>query len=337
MRAMAVSLGRLEVETADHVVLRYDLAGVGTRGSAALLDAFLSLLMVFGLTIAAVFAGSRLPPALGSQLAGVAAFAILASWVAYFVLLEWLWNGQTIGKRRAGLRVIGPDGEPARFTAVLIRNLVRLVDFLPFWYALGVVMIFLTPRSQRLGDLAAGTYVVRAPKPRLDWLSLRTLEPSLAVVAGSASPTRDRQSIRIAGESQRLVREFVARERTLSAADRAKLAAVIAGPIRAAVPDVQSADDVEFLRRVAASLRASGVAPFPVSSRPDDPIAAARGLTPRSQQLVRTFAARERSLEPEVRTRIAARICQTLRPEVPGLAISDDVELLRALATALGE
>jgi uncharacterized RDD family membrane protein YckC len=332
---MAVSLGRLEVETADHVVLRYDLAGPGTRGSAALIDAFLSLLMVFGLTIAAIFVGVRLPPSVGSQLAGVAAFAILTSWVAYFVLLEWLWNGQTIGKRRAGLRVIGPDGEPARFTAVLIRNLVRLIDFLPFWYALGVVTMFLTPRSQRLGDLAAGTYVVRAPKPRLDWLSLRTLEPRLSLAAAPAR-TRDRQSIRISGESQRLVREFVSRERTLSAPDRAKLAAVIASPIRAAAPDFQVADDVEFLRQVAASLRASGDAPLPARLRPDDPMAAARGLSARSQQLVRSFAARERSLEPEVRGRIAARICETVRPETPGLTISDDVELLRALATALG-
>jgi len=337
---MAVSLGRLEVETADHVVLRYDLAGAGTRGSAALLDAFLSLLMVFGLSIGAVWIGSLLTPSLALQLAGVAAFLILVSWVAYFVLLEWLWNGQTIGKRRAGLRVIGPDGEPARFVAVLIRNLLRPVDFLPAWYALGVVMIFLTPRSQRLGDLAAGTYVVRAPKPRLDWLSLRTLEPSLSRAVLASPATADGRSMRISGESQRLVREFVARERTLAPADRAKLAAVIAGPIRAAAPDLEVGDDVAFLRRVAASLRASGDAPPSARSRSDDPPAAARGLSARSQELVRTFAVRAPTLEPAVRERIAAQICATVRPELAesgGLEISDDVEFLRALATGLGE
>ena len=251
---MSVSLGRLEVETADHVVLRYDLAGAGTRGSAAIIDGLLSLLIVFGLSTAAFLIGSRLPPSLATQLAGVTAFLILTSWVAYFVLLEWLWNGQTVGKRRAGLRVIGPDGEPAGFTAVLIRNLVRLVDFLPGWYALGVVMIFLTPSSQRLGDLAAGTYVVRAPKPRLDWLSLRTLEPS----STAAVPLPAGVSVRLSGESQRLVREFVARERTLSAGDRARLAALIAAPLRAAVPDLDEPDDTAFLHRVAASLRAAG-------------------------------------------------------------------------------
>jgi len=251
---MAVSLGRLEVETADHVVLRYDLAGAGTRGSAAIIDGLLSLLMVFGLSIASILIGSRLPPSVATQLAGVTAFLILTSWVAYFVLLEWLWNGQTVGKRRAGLRVIGPDGEPARFTAVLIRNLVRLVDFLPGWYALGVVMMFLTPSSQRLGDLAAGTYVVRAPKPRLDWLSLRTLEP----ISAAWDPLPAGASLRLSGESQRLVREFVARERTLSARDRATLAALIARPLRAAVPDIDESDDTAFVHRVAASLRAAG-------------------------------------------------------------------------------
>lgn len=255
---MAVSLGRLEVETADHVILRYDLAGAGTRGSAALLDAFLSGLMVIGLASGAGLVGQWLPAEIARSLAGVAAFAILASWVAYFVLLEWLWNGQTVGKRRAGLRVIGPDGEPARFIAVLIRNLLRPVDFLPGWYAVGVTMIFLTSRSQRLGDLAAGTYVVRAPAPRMDWLSLRTLEPNLSGALPVPGTVSAAQSVRISGESQRLVREFVARERHLAPADRAKIAALLASPIRAAVPDLDVADDVEFLRRVAASLRAAG-------------------------------------------------------------------------------
>ncbi|HEV2249309.1 MAG TPA: RDD family protein [Candidatus Limnocylindria bacterium] len=321
---MAVSLGRLEVETADHVVLRYDLAGAGTRGNAALIDAFLSLLMVAGLSIGAVAVGGRLPPSLALQLSGVTAFAILACWIAYFVLLEWLWNGQTIGKRRAGLRVIGPDGEPARFIAVLIRNLVRPVDFLPGWYALGLVMIFLTPRSQRLGDLAAGTYVVRAPKPRMDWLSLRTLEPGRGAAAAPVVG-----SVRLSGESQRLVREFVARERLLAPRDRATLAAVLARPIRAAAPDIDIADDVEFLRRVAASLHAMGDVP-PASA------AVSHGLSERSRELVRSFADRESALAPEVRARIAASICATVRPERPEPAILDDVEYLRALAREIG-
>ena len=330
---MAVSLGRLEVETADHVVLRYDLAGAGTRGSAALLDVLVSTLMVIGLTVGAVFVGGRLPAELATQLAGVAAFLILSSWVAYFVVLEWLWNGQTLGKRRSGLRVVGADGEPARFTAVLIRNLVRVIDFLPGYYALGVAVMFLTPRSQRLGDLAAGTYVVRAPKPQLDWLSLRTLGPAWSTLPAAQQPIGS--SIRISGESQRLVREFVARESTLAPADRAKLAAAIARPLRANLPDLDVADDIELLRRIAAMLRAAGNAPVPASVRPDDPLSAARMLSAPAQQLVRTFASREATLDRDVRSRIAASIAGTVRAELPALAIADDVELLRAVARGL--
>ena len=330
---MAVSLGRLEVETADHVVLRYDLAGVGLRGSAALVDGILSVLMVIGLFIGAAIVGSKLPPAVQSQLVGVTLFAILASWVAYFVLLEWLWNGQTVGKRRSGLRVIGTDGEPARFTAVLIRNLLRVVDFFPAYYALGVVAIFLSSRSQRLGDLAAGTYVVRAPKPQLDWLALRTLAPA----AHGRSPIPGLgASIRIPGESQRLVREFVARESSLAPLDRERLAAAIAKPLRAAAPDLDVADDVEFLRQVAASLRAAGTAPPPARIRPDEPASAAHALSPAAQQLVRTFVAREKTLDPVVRARIAASIAATVRAELPALDVADDVELLRAAGQGLG-
>ena len=333
---MAVSLGRLEVETADHVVLRYDLAGVGNRGSAALIDAIVSILMVVALSITAATVLSRVPLAVATALAGVTAFAILVCWVAYFVLLEWLWNGQTVGKRRSGLRVIGPDGEPARFTAVLIRNLLRVVDFLPGFYALGIISIFISPRSQRLGDLAAGTYVVRAPKPQLDWLSLRTARPGIVAGGGrgQVSPA-DLRSVRISGESQRLVREFVAREGTLSDGDRERLAATIARSIRPMVPDIEVAGNVEFLRRVAASLRAAGSAPPPAHVRADDPASAARTLSAPAQQLVRTFALREATLEPAVRARIAASIGATVRAELPALSISDDVELLRAVANGL--
>jgi hypothetical protein len=168
----------------------------------------------------------------------------------YFVLLEWLWQGQTVGKRMYGLRVIGEDGSPATFTAVLVRNLARMIDFLPGFYAVGLLTVIVTPRSQRLGDLAAGTYVVRAPKPQLDYFSLRTMSP---VGQGASVETRT-----MPGEVQRLVREFVSREGKLKVKDRARIAAQIAARVRPYALDVAVADDVEFLRAVARSLRASG-------------------------------------------------------------------------------
>jgi uncharacterized RDD family membrane protein YckC len=246
---MAVQLGRLEVETSDHVILRYDLAGGGNRGFAALVDFVIATVIFVG----AYFLMQQALNLFGARALTLSGVLVLVTFFitwCYFVLLEWLWQGQTVGKRMYGLRVIGEDGSPATFTAVLVRNLARIIDFLPGFYAVGLLSVIVTPRSQRLGDLAAGTYVVRAPKPQLDYFSLRTMSP---VGTGKTVETRT-----MPGEMQRLVREFVSREAKLKERDRARIAAQIAARVRPYALDVTVADDVEFLRAVARSLRASG-------------------------------------------------------------------------------
>lgn len=82
------------------------------------------------------------------------------SYFLYFILFEGLWNGLTPGKKLIGIRVRMTDGTPITFAASLYRNLFRAADFLPILYLAGSVLCFLNPRSQRLGDLAAGTMVV---------------------------------------------------------------------------------------------------------------------------------------------------------------------------------
>jgi uncharacterized RDD family membrane protein YckC len=244
---VAIRVGRLEVETPDHVVLRYTLAGVGNRGFAALVDFVVALLITAGLEIGYEQIGAPGDAALG----GVIRLLLFVLGWSYFIVLEWLWNGQTIGKRWYGLRVINEDGSPAGFVAVFVRNLVRIVDFLPGLYGLGLVAIVFTARSQRLGDLAAGTFVVRAPKPQLDWLSLRTVTRAGAPVPAAAVRG-------LSGEAQRIVREFVAREATLPQRDRARLATEIASRIRPYVSGIDATDDVAFLRALAATLREAG-------------------------------------------------------------------------------
>ena len=249
MWPMAVSLGRLEVETADHVILRYDLAGGGNRGFAALVDFGLATLIFVaafvGLTSLIDLQRAFFP------LAGLVVLVTFALAWSYFVLLEWIWNGQTIGKRVFGLRVIADDGAPAGFTAVLVRNLLRVVDFLPGFYGIGLLAIVVSSRSQRLGDLAAGTFVVRAPRPELDYFSLRTATP---LGAGAQVEIRV-----LSGEAQRLVREFVAREAKLAPDHRARVAKQLADRLRPYASDVDPGlNDVEFIRAIARSLRASG-------------------------------------------------------------------------------
>jgi len=253
---VTVAAGRLEVETPDHVVLRYDLAGAGNRGFAAVLD-FLVATVIALTSIVLLGVGGALLGVAGALSEAsfffLGGFTLIVTAVliwAYFILLEWLWNGQTIGKRAFRLRVINEDGSPAQFTAVLIRNLLRLVDFLPALYGLGVLVIVLSPKSQRLGDLAAGTYVVRAPRPQVDWFSLRTVTP---LGAGVTAETR-----RMPGEAQRLVREFVARESQLAPAERARIATLIAAKLRTyTVEDLGPLSDIDLIHAIARSLRAT--------------------------------------------------------------------------------
>src|SRR2546430_38604 len=161
---LTVAAGRLEVETPDHVVLRYDLAGAGNRGFAAVIDFLIATVIAFTADVILAWAGAFNPANL-FLFGGLTLIVTLGLIWAYFILLEWLWNGQTIGKRVFKLRVINEDGPPAQFTAVLIRNLLRLVDFLPAFYGVGVLVIVLSPKSQRLGDLAAGADRVPPPPP----------------------------------------------------------------------------------------------------------------------------------------------------------------------------
>jgi uncharacterized RDD family membrane protein YckC len=253
---MTIAMGRLEIETPDHVVLRYQLAGAGNRGFAAIVDFLIAVILMFAIGFA-FQALTALDPTLDDWSGWVAFLELLIAWL-YFVLLEWLWNGQTIGKRLFGLRVISEDGEPARFVAVIVRNLVRVVDFLPLLYGLGVVTLIVSSRSQRLGDYAGGTFVVRAPNPRRNWSALRTVSARPRSNLTESKTTTEPTLRVLPGEAQRLVREFVLREQKLTPAARTALAKQIATRLRPLLPEFQIADDVDLIHTVARSLRAKG-------------------------------------------------------------------------------
>lgn len=149
----------LSIDTPENVVFGYEVAGIGSRFMAAFVDTilFVILQVVVYIMINAVF-----DLAAGTLAAAVlAALGFIFSW-GYYVFFEMAWNGQSPGKRWAGLRVIRRDGSPITFTESLIRNLIRPIDFLPLAYAVGIITMFLNRQANRLGDLAAGTLVVYA-------------------------------------------------------------------------------------------------------------------------------------------------------------------------------
>jgi uncharacterized RDD family membrane protein YckC len=156
------------IETPEQVVLAFPIASLGSRCLALALDSLLLGAAWVAIAIpAAIVEGLALKSALaGWVVAAWLLFAFLATW-GYFSAFEIGWRGQTPGKRLVRLRVIAASGHPASVGQILARNLVRMVDALPFAYSVGVVCMLLNRRSQRLGDLAAGTIVVHESEAAL--------------------------------------------------------------------------------------------------------------------------------------------------------------------------
>jgi uncharacterized RDD family membrane protein YckC len=147
------------VLTPEHVEIRLEPAGLGRR--------FVALVTDLALVIAATgivlrIADALLPGALGA-IAGTLALLLL-TW-GYHVYFEVRHQGQSPGKRIAGIRVVDGRGLPLGVEQSFVRNVVRVLDALPLGYALGAIACFLDPLGRRLGDLAAGTLVVRESVP----------------------------------------------------------------------------------------------------------------------------------------------------------------------------
>jgi uncharacterized RDD family membrane protein YckC len=156
----------LEVKTPDGVVLRQPLAGAGARLCAALLDLILLLLPLAVLLLALLVVASADPTGLSGFVLGLLLGGSLLLAIGYRVGFELAWSGQTPGKRACGIRVVGADGRPVGATGVLLRGLFWPLEAAPIPVPIGLVAIFATPRQRRLGDLVAGTLVVREPPPR---------------------------------------------------------------------------------------------------------------------------------------------------------------------------
>lgn len=167
----------LIIETPERVPLEFALASLGNRFLACAFDHFLQFAVLL-IAVILVFAagsfdslGARFTEAPKWAQAGLVIFSFVVL-NGYFALFETFWAGQTPGKRLLKLRVLREDGRPVTFWEAMVRNLLRLFDLQPMpFYSIGLVSVFITRRDQRIGDLFAGTIVVReraAEAPRFD-------------------------------------------------------------------------------------------------------------------------------------------------------------------------
>jgi uncharacterized RDD family membrane protein YckC len=232
---------RISVATPEGVTLEVTLAGVGSRFAAGLLDQLLRSAVLVAVLILLSIVGAR-----GDVSGGVFVFGLLVALFlvqfAYDVLFETLASGRTPGKRWTGLRVVRAGGQPVGFVASMVRNVLRIVDALPGFYLVGMLAVLLTRNNQRLGDLAAGTLVVRERKQRtaLPQAMVARLEP---VPADADSSLWDVSAV--SAEDVATVRRFLDRRDSLApeARDRlaydmaARLGPKVAGPPRQWQPE----------------------------------------------------------------------------------------------------
>jgi uncharacterized RDD family membrane protein YckC len=235
---------RLTIETPEGVSLELTLAGVGSRFASALIDYLIQAVILVALAVVLVY-GAGVDP--GGSLYAEALWALgyFVVFNGYDVGFEVLNSGRTPGKALNRLRVVRESGAPVTFVTSAVRNVLRVVDILPGTYLVGMISIFVTQRNQRLGDLAAGTLVVR---------ERRTLPSELQISPSVQAPAWDTSAI--GGEELDAVVAFLARRGELDAGARIQIAAELAGRLRPRIGGAIAGEgDEMFLERLVAAKR----------------------------------------------------------------------------------
>ncbi|MGH2719448.1 MAG: RDD family protein [Actinomycetota bacterium] len=211
------------IVTPEAVALDVDLADAGSRIGAFAIDFGIQLAIIVALAI--LFAVTGASGLVSGDIGGTLFVgAILLVYLCYFPLLEGVWHGRTVGKRALHLRVVRRDGQPMRLGSNLLRNSVRLLDNIAF---IGLLMILVTPRHQRLGDLAGGTIVVHEG---------RAAPPAPVVLQYPPHPEAPPlDTAGLTNAEYALIRSFLERRFQLDREARERLAARLAGMVRAKV------------------------------------------------------------------------------------------------------
>ncbi len=216
------SSDKLTIDTPEQTVLEYPIAGLGSRFLAILADTAIQLVLAFLVLIvgSVIGAGLSIFGGLGMQwiLAIILIFLFLL-YSGYFALFEIFWNGQTPGKRYAQVRVIRDDGRPIGAYEAIVRNALRLIDSMPAMYGIGLISIFVSRKSKRLGDFVAGTVVIHEK-------TLEGVRPYEGTTIDETLPPIDTSKVTL--EEAQLIETFLNRRDSLDPAVRTTMALQIA-------------------------------------------------------------------------------------------------------------
>ncbi len=157
----------LIIETPERVPLHFALASIGNRFLACAIDhtiqaLALGLILLVSLILSSFATIQNFISSAPKWVGAIMLILLFLVFSSYFAFFEWLWSGQTPGKRWLKLRVIREDGRPITFWEATVRNLIRFFDIMPYpFYSIGLISVFSTTRDQRIGDMVAGTVVIR--------------------------------------------------------------------------------------------------------------------------------------------------------------------------------
>jgi len=220
---------RVDIETPEQVVLSYTVAGVGSRAAAAIVDALLCFGAFLLVVIVAAALGLRVSPRMQRSETWLFAVVVLAQFTlvwGYYVLFELLRDGQTPGKRLLGLRVVQEGGQALTLAGAAARNLVRVLDMQPgFTYVVGIVSAAVSRRGRRLGDMVAGTIVVRE----------RAVTAPFDADASAERGALSEEPL-LADAEYALLDRYMARRQAIDPPRRAALAQQLIGRLRPRVP-----------------------------------------------------------------------------------------------------
>jgi uncharacterized RDD family membrane protein YckC len=264
---------QLNINTPEQVELEFAVAGLGSRFVAVLLDhliqaGFYFVFIIFGAIVFGALA-NRINLLGKWVLAGFIAVNFLVIW-GYYTLFEAFWQGQTPGKHIMKLRVIKDSGRQITLFEAMSRNLLRIIDYLPAFYLVGVITMLCTKRNQRLGDLAAGTIVVHERSDEQPLLIERGTSIMPAQLASGYDPLASAAAAQDAGrlpadavarlgaDDLLLIESFFARALDLSLVTRAEIAARVATQMAAKMDvAVPPGNPERFLEAIAYAMRSS--------------------------------------------------------------------------------
>jgi uncharacterized RDD family membrane protein YckC len=224
---------RVTLATPEGVALELVLAGLGSRFLARLLDTIIQGAVIIALALSVSNANAP------GWLEAITIVLVFLTIFAYDIVFETLNQGRTLGKLAAGVRVVGRTGEPVRFLASAIRNIARILDFLPFFYLVGTISIIATQHGQRVGDLAAGTLVMRDRFPGLPSHPAPITVPAAAVVTWDVSA--------VGANEVQAIRQFLDRRLELTAPARQYFAIDLANRVAPKVVGIPPGSHPEYV------------------------------------------------------------------------------------------